>query len=103
MRNKSSKLAKLERNRFSILTNNMEVCFICKMPASDIHEVYAGAKRQVSMENGFCIPLCRRCHNIITKNYQEDVKLRVRCQKEYEKTHTREEFLDLIHRNYIGV
>lgn len=101
MRNKTSKLRKLERERYSILTDDMDTCFICKHPASDIHEIYCGAKRQASMRNGFCVPLCRQCHTIITNNWCNDMNLRILCQKEYEKTHTREEFLKEIGRSYV--
>ena len=29
MRNKSNKLAKLERNRKSVFTNNLDICYLC--------------------------------------------------------------------------
>ena len=68
MRNKTYKLQKLEKNRFSILTNDMEHCFICKNPFIDIHEIYGGRNRKVSMQNGFCVPLCRERHEFVTLN-----------------------------------
>ena len=71
------------------------------MPAQDCHEIYCGAKRQVSMKNGFCVPLCRFCHMQVTNNRLADIRLRVECQRKFEETHTREEFLKLVGRNYI--
>jgi hypothetical protein len=101
MRNKTYKLQKLEKNRYSILTNDMEHCFICKSPFVDIHEIYGGSNRKVSMANGFCLPLCREHHKTATLDSSANTFLKVKCQKEYEKTHSREEWLKLIGRNYL--
>ena len=101
MRNKTYKLQKLEKNRYSILTSDMEDCIICKSPFVDIHEIYGGGNRKVSMTNGFCVPLCREHHKVATENYSANVFLKIKCQKEFEKTHTREEFISLIGRNYL--
>lgn len=101
MRNKSSKLAKLERNRKSILTDDLEHCFVCKRQATDLHEVYSGGSRKASMENDFVCPICRQCHQHITLDYKDNLKLKQLCQKKYEENHTREEFLSIIHKNYL--
>lgn len=55
IKNKSNKLAKAEKKRFSILTNNMKVCFECGKPKKHIHEIFKGANRQASIKYGFCI------------------------------------------------
>ena len=101
MLKKTYKLQKLEKNRYSILTNDMEHCFICGSPLVDIHEIYSAGNRKVSMKNGFCVPLCREHHKVATENYSANVFLKVKCQKEFEKTHTRDEWLKLIGRNYL--
>lgn len=101
MRKKSSKLAQLEKNRYSIFTDKLNVCYYCHIPNGrvklDMHEVYGGSNRQRSMKNGLCVPLCRRCHS----NEMIIMDLRKWCQREYEKTHTRDEFISLIGRSYI--
>lgn len=101
MKQKTSKLRKLERERYSILTEDMENCYICKMTANDIHEVYCGSKRQASMRNGFCVPLCRFCHTQVTNNWVADVRLRVECQRKFEENHTRDEFISIVGKNYL--
>lgn len=101
MRNKTYKLQKLEKNRFSILTDDMEHCFICKSPFVDIHEIYCGKNRKVSMQNGFCVPLCREHHEFVTLNADGSNYLKQKCQFEYEKIYTRDEFIKLIGRNYL--
>lgn len=101
MRGKTYKLQKLEKNRYSIFDWDVEMCFICGGKATDMHEIYCGAKRQVSMKNGFCVPLCRGCHNYITNNEQLSKVLKRQCQRKFEETHTRDEFIKLIGRNYL--
>ena len=98
MKRKSNKLAKLEKNRYSIFTDNFQICYYCHRTGElDIHEVYGGSNRQRSMINGLCVPLCRRCHS----NIEVIKDLRKWCQKEYEKTHSRNEFIKLIGKSYI--
>ena len=40
IKKKTSKLQKLEKNRFSILTNNLEQCYICGKSKDDLNEVF---------------------------------------------------------------
>lgn len=63
IKQKSSKLAKKERNRFSILQKDNTKCFICgKQIKLDKHEAFGGSNRQKSMEWGLVYYLCRKCH-----------------------------------------
>lgn len=101
MRNKTYKLIKLERNRYSILTSDLKHCFICKKLGVDIHEIYGGRNRKVSMKNGLCVPLCREHHYVVTINAEESLKLKKMCQEEFEKTHTRNDWFNLIGKNYL--
>lgn len=101
MKYKSYKLKKLERNRYSILTSDLEHCYLCGKYPVDIHEIFGGANRQVSMKNGFCIPLCREHHREVTDNNYISLRLKQICQKEYEKTNSREEFMSLIGKNHL--
>ncbi len=91
--------------RYSIL-NNLDKCFFCGRPAECIHEVYFGsANRQISIENGFCVGLCHAHHNTtgtsVHFNKEMDLELKRVYQKEYEKNHTREEFIKLIGKSYL--
>lgn len=98
----SNKRNKLEKNRFSIFTNNFNQCYYCKRKVKeneklDLHEVYGGSNRLRSIRMGFVVPLCRNCHsNEKVINY-----LRILIQKEFEKTHTRQEFIEITGKSYI--
>lgn len=101
MRNKTNKLIQLERHRYSILTEDLEHCFLCGQKKNDIHEVYGGSNRQQSMKYGFCVPLCRFHHQVVTMMPLHNRQLQIWCQSEFEKTHTRKEFMDIIGKNYL--
>ena len=103
IKNKTKKQTKLENSRYSIVTDDLKHCYTCTekgikdIPKDDLHEVYGGSNRKRSIENGLVVPLCRKCHqdSKVLKFLQRFV------QKEYEKTHTREEFIKLIGKSYI--
>ena len=101
MKKKRSDLIKLERNRKSILTENLEKCFVCGRQATDMHEIYSGGNRKASMRNGFCVPLCRNCHQIVTLNYGLNLRLKMICQEKFEETHSRDDFMAIIGKNYL--
>lgn len=108
MKQKSNKLAKLERSRYSLFTDDLEHCYICKLreyinSADDMHELFRGRNRQNSMKWGLCIPICREHHNKVTNNTELETKWKKLGQQmwmEYYKG-TIEEFIDIFGRNYL--
>lgn len=98
IKKKSNKLAKLERQRDKDIIKE-GICEFCGNYSKklDPHEVYGGSNRKRSIKHKFIKLICRECHsneNIINQ-------LRTETQKEYEKNHTREEFIKLIGKSYI--
>ena len=102
MRYKTNKLINLEKKRYSILTNDLGTCYLCRNDKDDIHEIYGGRNRVVSIKNGFCVPLCRLHHRVVTDNPSMNLKLQKLCQKVFEFNHTRKEFMQLIGKSYLG-
>ena len=103
MKQKSSKLAKLERSRFSIFTDDLDTCMFCGLSATDLNEIFRGRNRRNSMKYGAVQPLCRKCHSKITNNTELENKWKIKGQKrvmEYYKMSI-EEFIDIFHRNYL--
>ena len=98
IKKRSNKLAKLERERDKniIKSGKCDYCHKIKKHL-DPHEVYGGSNRKRSIINGFVKKLCNECHS----NEKIINQLRIDVQKEYEKTHTREEFIKLIGKSYI--
>lgn len=98
IKSKTIKQRQIEKARFSNYTDNYNKCYYCgNVGTMDLHEVYGGSNRLRSIRMGFVVPLCRKCHsNEKVINY-----LRILIQKEFEKTHTREEFIKIIGKSYI--
>lgn len=89
----------------SILQDEKE-CFITgSTTCLHRHHIYGGRNRSVSEENGFWVYLRADYHNMSDKgvhfNHELDLALKQICQEEYEKTHSREDFMNLIGRNYL--
>ena len=101
MKNKSNKLAKLERSRTSIITNDLSHCFVCGMRKQHLHEIFYGKNRLNSIKHGMVIPICFNCHTRIHNDIDMDLYYKKLFQKEYEKTHTRDEFISIFYRNYL--
>lgn len=68
------KIKTLEKNRWSLATNDLTKCIECGNPNIELHEVYEGAYRRRSMIYGCVIPLCRKHHNLIHKDYNFKIK-----------------------------
>ena len=99
IKNKTNKQKQLEKNRYSIFTTNLNKCYYCgKEGKMDLHEVYGGSNRTRSIKNGLVVPLCRICHS----NEEIIQYLRIKLQKEFEKTHSREDFIKLIGKSLIN-
>lgn len=98
MKKKSKKLAKLERQRDKEIVKS-GICEFCGKFSKrlDPHEIYGGSNRKRSIAHKFVKLLCRKCHD------DEEIinQLRIDTQKEYEKNHTREEFITLIGKSYL--
>lgn len=103
MKYKTKKLANLEKNRFSIFTDNLNICMFCGMKATDLNEIFRGRNRRNSMKYGAVIPLCRRCHCKITDNYNLEMKWKIKGQEKIMNYYNMniEEFINIFGRNYL--
>lgn len=90
----------------SILQTEKE-CFITGSKSDlHLHHIYYGAgRRKISDENGFAVYLRSDWHNMadygVHFNKSLDLSLKQICQKKYEETHTREEFIALVGKSYL--
>lgn len=69
------------------------------------HHIFGGANRNTSDKHGFWVWLRYDLHNMsndgVHNDYEFNLELRQKCQKEFEKTHSRQEFMKLIGKNYL--
>lgn len=98
IKKKSKKQAKLERQRDKDLIKT-GICECCGRYSErlDPHEIYGGSNRKRSIKYKFVKLICPKCHSSESKIMQ----LRIDTQREYEETHTREDFIKLIGKSYI--
>lgn len=101
IKKKSSRLAKLEKNRFSIITKDLEHCYLCGNKKQELHELVEGKNRQASMKYGLVIPICRKCHILVTNNRTLQEKLHKVAQKEFKKHYKSENFVQIFNENYL--
>ena len=96
-------------NKKSILQGDTKECYITGSTYNlHKHHIYFGNPlRRISEENGFWVYLMGELHNpsnegVHGKNgHALDLKLKQDCQRKYEETHSREEFIKLIGMNFL--
>lgn len=80
-------------------------CWFCgKTVGLERHHVFAGGRRKISEQNGFTVYLCHDDHtgrNGAQYNKEKDLMLKRHCQRVYEQTHTRAEWMKLLGKNYL--
>jgi hypothetical protein len=71
------------------------------------HHIFAGGRRQLSEREGFWVYLIGHLHNqsndgVHGKNgHALDLQLKQDCQRKYEETHSREEWMLLMGKSYL--
>lgn len=102
IKQKSSRLAKKEKNRFSILQEDNTKCFLCckQYKKLDKHEVFGGSNRQKSMEWGLVYYLCRKCHQKADTDKTVRDYLHDFARKIFIKKYSKEQFLKEFGKNY---
>lgn len=102
MHNKSKKLTKLERNRASVFTSDLEHCYLCGKNKNDLHEIFGGRNRINSIKYNFVLPLCRECHSLNQNNLFFNDYWHKQGQIYWEENiGAREEFIEVFRRNYL--
>lgn len=106
---KETKAERLEKERKA---KQKHICFLCarngdyRPKITEEHHVFFGSGlRDVSEENGFkcdlCIPHHRTGPEAVHNNQETREYLCRIFQQQYERTHTHEEFMELVHKNYL--
>ena len=93
----SKKRVKLERNRFSIFTDNLDKCYFCNRQKQDLHELIGGRNRNNSMKYGLVLPVCREHHNEI----QHSTEYKKVAQIKFQEVYPEVDFVDIFKINYL--
>lgn len=101
IKHNTPKLAKLEKNRFSLFHDGKS-CIICN---SDYeltwHEIYRGKNRPNSMIYGLCIRLCYYCHDKYQENKSFNDYWHKKGQIKFEEVYPDLNFVSIFHRDYL--
>lgn len=104
MKTKSSKLAKMERNRFSIIYDDLSKCCVkgCTTPFYRVekNEVFEGACRGRSIIYGAVVSFCKRHHELFHNNISFNLEYKMMFQKEYVVKYSLEWFIKTFGQNY---
>lgn len=107
MKQRSSKLSKLERNRFSLFTDDLNHCIICGKSPVNKHEIFGGRNRLNSIKYGLVIPLCTCEHHdqVNCRGIHFDKRLRDEWHKKgqaiFSKAYPDLKFEDIFKKNYL--
>lgn len=108
IKNKTYRLVKMERNRFSIFTDDLDHCIICGKPNTNKHEIFFGSKhRQLSIKYGLVIPLCTAEHHnqIDKKGIHFDKMMQdywhKKGQTRFKEVYPNLDFVNIFKRNYL--
>ncbi len=101
LKKKSNKLAKLERNRTSLFTDDLEHCIVCGKKKEHLHEVFFGRNRKNSILFKLVLPLCSFCHAEMHRNALWQVEWKKKGQVLFEKAYPDLDFLEVFGKNYL--
>ena len=85
----------------SIFTDNLEHCIICGNKKDNLHEVFFGRNRQLSIKFGLVIPLCIKCHREMHRNIELQEVWHEKGQVAFEETYPRLSFVEIFRCNYL--
>ena len=88
------------------LIQNEKRCYLCdRKTGLEKHHIFAGvANRKISEAMGFWCFLCHDCHvGYMGAQYNKDTGLMLKrdVQRAFEETHTRDEWMSIIRKNYL--
>lgn len=103
IKQKSNKLAKKEKDRFSILQKEDGKCFVCKRTFKELdkHEAFGGSNRQKSIEWGLVYYLCRKCHQKADLDKKTRQDLHSFAREKFVEIHSEEKFLKEFGKTYL--
>ncbi len=97
---KTKALKKKESKRFSIIQEDMSVCFFCGNEAESIHELIGGINRLKSIKWGLCVGACIHCHRLVEDKQKIKQKYQIIGQKAFIAKYGKELFIKEFGQDY---
>ncbi len=89
---------------YSIMTEDLEHCFVCGRPFPQYHHIMNSANKAKSEEYGLILPLCLNHHTGAEGVHTKPEKMlacKQMAQKKFEETHSREEWIEIFGKSYL--
>lgn len=100
--NRTTKQSKLDKGRtVSLFTDNLNICYLCRLKKDHIHEVFYGRNRANSIKYGLFIPVCEECHRKCHKDADLIDSLHKKGQLLFMCNYPELKFADVFRRNYL--
>lgn len=100
-----------DSERFSIIVQDLDHCYICGSDQVYLHEcIHGTANRKKSKSSGLVIPVCKNCHFNIHSKPALDLRIKQMAEKVWLDTYTYkgrpmedriQEFIDVFGINYL--
>lgn len=100
IKQRSNKLANLERKRFSLFTEDLTKCYFCPNKKDHMHEIYSGCRRQTSMKYGLCLPICESCHSKYQNNKRFNYLWHKKGQTKFQEVYPDLNFINIFGKSY---
>lgn len=104
LKKRTYKQAKKEKERFSIIYQELNKCCICGSETGvELNEIYEGAYRQTSIKYGMVAPMCNKitCHKRFHNDHLFNLKYKAMFQYKFQETHSKKEFIEIFKQDYI--
>ena len=101
IKSRSITLARLEKSRTSLFTNDLEHCLLCGSKKEHIHEIFEGRNRQNSMKYKLCIPVCSSCHRKLHSDSNLALIYKQKGQALFNETYPDLDFTQIFKKNYL--
>ena len=101
IKKKTDKLIKMERERYSLFTEDLTHCYMCGGKKEHLHELIFGSNRLNSIKYGLVIPICSKCHRESHKNAKLQYIWKAKAQIMFEKAYPDLDFIKIFGKNYI--
>lgn len=102
LKSRTNRQAKREKERFSIIYRDLTKCCNCGFKIGiEKNEVFEGSYRQASIKYGMVCPFCKTCHSQFHNDIMLNLFYKVMFEKEFLKTHSKEEFIKIFGQDYI--
>jgi len=85
------------------MIDDTKVCYFCHSQRNlTVHHCLQGPNRKNAEKYGLKVYLCFDCHySVHNIDDSKVMELRRVAQSKFEETHTREEFMQVFHKNYL--